>query len=164
MSTMFCREHSLARRPPRSRVGGPVWRVGPVSEGASGVDRSAASGRSPLYRSRHRIGDRPSESVRTGHPRLGSAAAASRYAVADCDRHVRRRHRTAVPDARACPNFRRVRFAAVEFRRTGDHGHCVGRLSGERRSEAPARRGFDPCGGGRVVVARAGIRWKGEGC
>ena len=38
----------------------------------------------------------------------------------------RRRHRAAVPDARARPNFRRVGFAVVESRRTGDHGRLRG--------------------------------------
>ena len=36
---MFCRAALLAWRPPRSRVGRPVWRVGSVSEGASRLDR-----------------------------------------------------------------------------------------------------------------------------
>ena len=76
--------------------------------------------------------------------------------MADCDRRVRRRRRTAVPDAGACQNFRCVRLAAVESRRTGDDGDRLGRLSRERRSETPAWRGFDPGGGGRAVLAKTG--------
>jgi hypothetical protein len=82
--------------------------------------------------------------------------------MVSCECRVRRRRRTAVPDAGACQNFGCVRLVVVESRRTGDHGDRVVCRSGECRSKTPAWRGFDTGGGSGAILAKPGNADRGR--
>ena len=82
-----------------------------------------------------------------------AAAAAGGCPLARRGDLVRRRARPPPLDARPGAHGCRGGLAPAQSGRLGDHGYCLGRVSGERRSPPIARRIRDPCWGRPSVVA-----------